>query len=87
MKRFAARYRDKLLAKTATITVFRAQAAAACQATAEQAWRVLPLMVTRAVEPAAFVTDPRVAYTTADNLAHVLATAADPAPGWIPRQD
>ncbi|MFI6113230.1 hypothetical protein [Kitasatospora sp. NPDC051164] len=87
IQRFTTRYRDKLLAKTATIAAFPAQAAAACRAAPEQPWQVLPLMVTRAVEPAAFVTDSRVPYTTADNLAHVLTTPADPAPGWIPRQD
>ncbi|MFE9121367.1 hypothetical protein [Streptomyces sp. NPDC007172] len=73
--------------QTATIAAFPAQAAAACRATPEQSWQVLPLMVTRAVEPAAFVADPQVPYTTAANLAHVLATPAAPAPGWIPRQD
>lgn len=44
-------------------------------------------MVTRVVEPAAFVTDPRVPYTSAENLAHVLTTQGDPAPGWLARQD
>ncbi|WP_331752468.1 hypothetical protein [Streptomyces sp. NBC_00829] len=87
IQRFTTRYRDKLLAKTATIAAFPAQAAGACRAASEQPWQVLPLMVTRAVEPAAFVTDPRVPYTTADNLAHVLTAPGDPAPGWIPRRD
>lgn len=38
----------------------------------------------RSAEPAAFVTDPRVPYTTADNLAQVLTAPDDPAPDWIP---
>ncbi|MES4886109.1 hypothetical protein ABVB69_37265 [Streptomyces sp. NPDC000349] len=87
IQRFTTRYGDKLLTKTATIAAFPAPAAAACHAGPEHPWRVLPLMVTRAAEPAAFVTDPRVPYTTADNLAHLLTTPGDPAPGWVPRQD
>jgi hypothetical protein len=87
IQRFTTRYRDKLLAKTATIAAYPAQTAAACRTAIEQPWQVLPLMVTRAVEPAAFVTDPQVPYTSADNLAQVLTTPADPAPGWIPPQD
>jgi hypothetical protein len=81
--RFTSRYRDKLLAKTATITAHAAQAARACKVTDEHAWRVQPLMVTRTIEPAAFIADPKVPFTTAAHFADVLADPADPAPGWI----
>ncbi|MGX1885720.1 hypothetical protein [Streptomyces sp. NPDC055287] len=87
IQKFTIRYRDKLLAKAATIAAHPAHAAAACGVTEKHDWRVLPLMVTRTTEPAAFITDPHVPYTTADHLAAVLAYAADPAPGWIPRPD
>ncbi|WP_254401917.1 hypothetical protein [Streptomyces sp. AC555_RSS877] len=81
IKKFTTRY---LLTKAATIAQYAAHAAAACGATAEVPWRVLPLMVTRTVEPTAFLADPRIPCTTADHLATVLTHPADPEPGWIP---
>ncbi|MEU7322654.1 hypothetical protein ABZ682_19175 [Streptomyces griseoviridis] len=76
------RYRDKLLAKTAVIRDHAAAAAHLCGAPAPRTWRAVPLIVTRTVEAAAFLTDPQVAYTTADHLAATLATTNDPLPGW-----
>ncbi|MER6116164.1 hypothetical protein [Streptomyces sp. NPDC001743] len=76
------RYRDKLLAKTAVIRDHAAAAAHLCGAGPHPAWRTVPLLVTRTVEPAAFLTDPQVAYTTADHLVAILAAADDPLPGW-----
>ncbi|MFJ8752207.1 hypothetical protein ACIREO_23165 [Streptomyces sp. NPDC102441] len=84
IQKFTARYRDKLLAKTATIAAHSRQAAAACGVTGERDWRVLPLMVTRTIEPAAFLADPHVPYITAERLTAVLAGPDDPEPGWIP---
>ncbi|MGW1002258.1 hypothetical protein [Streptomyces sp. NPDC002520] len=84
IKKFTTRYRDKLLAKAATVTQYAAHAAAACGVDAERPWRVLPLMVTRTIEPAAFLADPRIPYTTADHLTTVLTHPTDPEPGWIP---
>lgn len=82
VQRFTARYRDKLLAKADTITAHAAAAALACQAPDDLDWDVIPLMVTRSVEPASFLADPKVAFTIADHLAQVLASPASPHPGW-----
>ncbi|MFJ9574551.1 hypothetical protein [Streptomyces bacillaris] len=76
------RYRDKLLAKTAVIRDHAAAAAHLCGADGRLTWRTVPLLVTRTVEPAAFLTDPQVAYTSADHLPTILAAASDPLPGW-----
>jgi hypothetical protein len=84
IKKFTTRYRDKLLSKAATVAQYPARAAAACGVEDEHPWRVLPLMVTRTVEPAAFLADPRIPYTTADHLTTVLTHPTDPEPGWIP---
>ncbi|MER5988675.1 hypothetical protein [Streptomyces sp. NPDC001787] len=84
IQKFTTRYRDKLLAKTATIAAHPRQAAAACGVSGEQGWRVLPLMVTRTIEPAGFLADPRVPYITAERLTAVLDDPDDPEPGWIP---
>ncbi|MEV7889913.1 hypothetical protein ACWD3I_47095 [Streptomyces sp. NPDC002817] len=84
VKRFTTRYRDKLLPKAATVAQYAAHAAAACGVDGEHPWRVLPLMVTRTVEPAAFLADPRIPYTTADRLAVILRQPDDPRPGWAP---
>ncbi|WP_042169391.1 hypothetical protein [Streptomyces sp. NBRC 110035] len=82
VQRFTARYRDKLLAKAATITAHAAAAARACQAPGDLDWDVIPLMVTRSIEPAGFLADPKVAFTIADHLAQVLTSPASPHPGW-----
>lgn len=82
IRKFTERYRDKLLAKATTITTHAAAAARACKAPDGLEWTVVPLIVTRSIEPAAFIADPRVAFTTADHLAHTLAAAQPPRPGW-----
>ncbi|WP_019061576.1 hypothetical protein [Streptomyces prunicolor] len=84
MKRFTTRYRDKLLSKAATVAQHAVQAAAACGVDGEYPWRVQPLMVTRTIEPAAFLVDPRVPYTTVDHLAAILSQPHDPGSGWAP---
>ena len=76
------KYCVKLLAKTAVIAAYPGPAARACGATTDHAWHVVPLLVTRAIEPAAFTADLRVPFTTVDHLAGVLTAAALPRPGW-----
>ncbi|MDX2824868.1 hypothetical protein PV416_28195 [Streptomyces ipomoeae] len=84
MKKFNTDYRDKLLRKAATVAQYAAQAAAACGVDGEHPWRVLPLFVTRNVEPTAFLADPGIPYTTVDHLAAILSQPDDPEPGWAP---
>ncbi|MEV7181034.1 hypothetical protein [Kitasatospora sp. NPDC093679] len=84
---FTRHYRTKLLAKAETITAHAAAAASACHVDGERDWRVLPLFVTRTIEPAAFLADPQVPFTTAEHLANVLTSPTDPAPGWITPAD
>jgi hypothetical protein len=47
-------------------------------------WQVLPLMITRRVEPAAFVDGIAVTFTVLDDLTTVLQTESDPQPGHSP---
>ncbi|MFI6112850.1 hypothetical protein [Kitasatospora sp. NPDC051164] len=82
VQRFTARYRDKLFAKSATITAHADAAARACKAPGDLDWDVIPLMVTRSIEPAGFLADPKVAFTIAEHLAGVLTSPARPRPGW-----
>ncbi len=66
------------------IAVERNSAAAATLVNAPAAanpWRVIPLMVTRTVEPSAFLEDVQVPFTVLDDLAATLQSDADPVPG------
>jgi hypothetical protein len=74
-------YVDKLLNKANAISQNPSAAARACQLQDNRAWRVIPLMVTRRVEPTAFIGNPRVAFTVLEDLSTVLGAASDPAPG------
>lgn len=47
----------------------------------DRAWTVLPLMITRRVEPAAFTSNPAVTFVVCDDLTAVLQAPADPPPG------
>jgi hypothetical protein len=47
-------------------------------------WRIIPLMITRTVEPVAFLSDVGVTFTVLDDLASVLCNDVDPAPGHAP---
>ncbi|MBP5909301.1 hypothetical protein F3K40_31775 [Streptomyces sp. LBUM 1478] len=40
------------------------------------------LFVTRNIDPAAFTTDPQIAFTTIDHLAALLADGTEPKAGW-----
>ncbi|GHG13452.1 hypothetical protein GCM10017667_54160 [Streptomyces filamentosus] len=75
-------YRTKLLAKAAIIDEHATAAALACGAEAAQGWRVIPLFVTRSIDPAAFTTTPGVAFTTIDHLATLLTGHTEPEHGW-----
>jgi hypothetical protein len=83
IERFTRRkgYIAKLLAKASAIAMNPAPAAAACEATDETTWTVVPLMVTRAIEPAAFLDNPKVAFTVLDDLPVVLQAEHEPAHG------
>jgi hypothetical protein len=76
-------YIDKLLGKAETIARHAQLAAALCQVRPERPWRVIPLIVTPAVEPTAFVTEPRVPFTVVTSLAPILRAADDPASGFV----
>lgn len=47
-------------------------------------WQIVPLMVTRHVSPAAYVSDPRVAFTVLEDMLAVLDSADLPLPGHAP---
>jgi hypothetical protein len=70
----------KLLSKSNVIREHARQAAKACGIEADISWRVVPLLITRWVEPAAFIAHPKVAFTVLDRLAAVLGENVDPDP-------
>ena len=71
------RYVDKLLKKVAVVSTDPAAVATALDvANALRNWSVKPLMVTRYVEPAAFVRDQRVPFYTISELEQVLKDGA-----------
>jgi len=77
-------YISKLLAKAEQIAQHADLAAAACGVADHSPWRVIPLMITRRVEPAAYTHRSQVAFTMPHTLATVLAANDDPAPGPTP---
>jgi hypothetical protein len=50
----------------------------------DRTWQVLPLMITRFIEPAAFARNPPVTFVTAEDLATILQADAQPPPGYAP---
>ncbi|MGW0673432.1 hypothetical protein [Streptomyces sp. NPDC002746] len=76
------RYRKKLLAKAQLVSSHAAAAAQACGVDTPQDWRVVPLFVTRSIDPAAFIADPDVAFTDIAHLAALLIGGTDPEIGW-----
>ena len=68
----------QLLSKADVIREHARQAAKACGVEDDLSWRVVPLLITRWVEPAAFIAHPKVAFTVLDRLAAVLGDDADP---------
>ncbi|WP_406263292.1 hypothetical protein OIA45_45525 (plasmid) [Streptomyces chartreusis] len=76
------RYRTKLLTKTGTIRKHAAQAALLCGVNQPCDWTVIPVFITRNIDPAAFTADPDIAFTTVDHLAALLTDDIHPKPGW-----
>ncbi|MFG2899061.1 hypothetical protein ACGFZH_18535 [Streptomyces zaomyceticus] len=81
LKKFG-EYRAKLLAKTATIDQHAEAAARACGVDTARDWTVIPLFVTPDVNPAAFISDPVVPFTSITTLATILTASDAPAVGW-----
>lgn len=77
-------YIEKLLARTAVVADNTTAAAKLLSVEPYQKWRVLPLMVTRQVEPIAFNIDIAVTFTTLDNFAAILQDDIDPKFGSYP---
>lgn len=76
------RYRKKLLAKAQVVSSHAAAAAQSCGVDTSQDWRVIPLFVTRSIDPAAFIADPGVAFTDIAHLTALLIGSTDPGIGW-----
>ncbi|MDW4912518.1 hypothetical protein [Streptomyces californicus] len=76
------RYRRKLLAKAQLVSSHAAPAARACGVDTSRDWRVIPLFVTRSIDPAAFIADPEVAFTDIGRLTTLLTGGTDPDLGW-----
>jgi hypothetical protein len=75
-------YLTKLLRKLHDVRANPAAAARLLGASdPDRDWLIHPLMITRQVEPAAFIPTPAVAFTTIEDLAAVLQAEADPWPG------
>jgi hypothetical protein len=73
----------KLLAKANAVSGNPAAAANACGIQNQKTWHVIPLMVTRRIEPTAFLDNPQVAFTVLEDLPAVLRAEPDPAPGQV----
>jgi hypothetical protein len=80
------RFIPKLLDKAEHIQRHAEAGARACGVTVERPWRVLPLIVTRHVEPAAYTKDPKLPFTVPSLLADVLRSPLDPDNGPAPAQ-
>jgi len=78
------RFVPKLLDKAEQIQRHTHAVAYACGVTEVQPWRVIPLIVTRHVEPAAYVQNPKVAFTLPYQLLEVLQSPIDPVEGLAP---
>jgi len=76
-------YIDKLLAKAQAIAVRPAPAAAACGVLTEREWTIIPLMVTRTIEPSAFLDNPQVPFTVLADLPALLHAEQAPDHGHV----
>jgi len=75
-------YIGKLMQRATAVERNPAAAAGLVSApAAANPWRVIPLMITRTVEPSAFLDDVQVPFTVLDDLAATLQSDADPVPG------
>lgn len=75
-------YIATLSKKAEIIERHAAAAAAACGSPVAAGWRIIPLFVTRWVEPVAFISNPKLAYTVPESLKTVLTARDDPRPGF-----
>ena len=75
-------YIANLSKKAEAIERHAAAAAAACGSPPATGWRIIPLFVTRWVEPVAFISNPKLAYTVPESLNTVLTAHDDPGPGF-----
>ena len=75
-------YLTKVLRKVDAVASQPQAAALACGAPSHITWRVVPLIVTQTIDPTAFITAPKVAFTITDHLDLVLTNPIDPTPGW-----
>ncbi|MEV0713346.1 hypothetical protein [Asanoa sp. NPDC050611] len=78
------RFVPKLLEKAEQIQRHAHAVAHACGVTEVHPWRVISLIVTRHVEPAAYVKNPKVAFTLPYQLPEVLQNPIDPVEGPAP---
>lgn len=76
-------YLDRALSNAAALQAAAATAAELLDLAGDR-WQVIPLMVTRHVSPAAFVADPRVAFTVLEDLTAVLTANEIPPAGHVP---
>lgn len=77
-------YVANLLAKADQIREHSNAAARACGVNESGSWRVIPIMLTRRVEPAAYSGNPGVAFLLPHQLATLLKHPQDPNPGPVP---
>jgi hypothetical protein len=78
-------YVDTLLQKAEAVAQHSAATARLVGAPAQgRSWRVVPLMVTRHVEPAAFAQPARIAFAVATDVGSLLTNPNDPEPGLAP---
>lgn len=78
------KYVDKLLGKVQDVKDSASSVAAALGVPdADRSWEVIPLMVTRHVEAAAFAVAPRVAFCTIDTIAEAVDSDDLPGLGWF----
>ncbi|WCN79664.1 hypothetical protein [Micromonospora sp. LH3U1] len=77
-------YVPRLLAKAAQIREAARGVAVLVGGPDRARWRVVPILVTRDVEPAAFVAEPQVPFALPHQLLDILKAGVDPAPGPIP---
>ncbi|MFD6666686.1 hypothetical protein ACFWDK_30550 [Micromonospora chalcea] len=77
-------YVPRLLAKAAQIREAARGVAMLVGGPDRAKWRVVPILVTRDVEPAAFVAEPQVPFALPHQLPDILRAGVDPASGPVP---
>ncbi|ODB75069.1 hypothetical protein DLJ60_09000 [Micromonospora chalcea] len=77
-------YVPRLLAKAAQVRDAARGVAVLAGGPDRAMWRVVPILVTRDVEPAAFVAEPQVPFALPHQLPDILTAGVDPASGPVP---